>query len=194
MLELGWPKRITSTGGIFVDKDSIANTTDTQSASFEHDDFTVNWQHRTWGDAPDPEYPWGATIYGENGTLKLSVQKYEFTPRGDGEPIKGDVLYELEEYPEDKTEEDLERHVAPALRRHWKDFLTAIEKRSRPVSDIEEGYISSAICILANLSQRTGQTVNWDPEAGQAINAPEINKLLARPYRDPWKHPDPNNV
>ena len=30
--------------------------------------------------------------------------------------VHGDVVYELEEYPEDKTEKDLEKHVAPAIR------------------------------------------------------------------------------
>ena len=30
---------------------------------------------------------------------------------------------ELDKYPEDKTEKDLERHVAPAVRTHMLDFL-----------------------------------------------------------------------
>ena len=57
----------------------------------------------------DPKYPWGATIYGDKGTLKASVQSYDFIPSGGGKPIHRDVTYELEQYPEDKTEKDLER-------------------------------------------------------------------------------------
>ena len=34
MLDLGWPQRISSTGGILVDKASKANITDTQTATF----------------------------------------------------------------------------------------------------------------------------------------------------------------
>ena len=45
---------------------------------------------------------------------------------GQGQPIHQDVTYELEQYPEDKTEKDLEKHVAPAIRAHMKDFLAAI--------------------------------------------------------------------
>ena len=60
MLDLGWPKRITSTGGIFVQKDGKSNITDTQTATFDFADFHVVWQHRTWGDPPDPDYPWAA--------------------------------------------------------------------------------------------------------------------------------------
>ncbi|MFN7875795.1 MAG: Gfo/Idh/MocA family protein, partial [Pirellula sp.] len=77
LLGLGWPTSVSSHGGILVDKASKANITDTQTATFEFPELNVVWTHRTWGDAPDPEYPWGATLYGEKGTLKLSVQKYD---------------------------------------------------------------------------------------------------------------------
>ena len=30
----------------------------------------------------DPKYPWGATFYGDKGTLKVSVNSYDFTPIG----------------------------------------------------------------------------------------------------------------
>ena len=194
MLDLGWPKRISSTGGILVDTDSIATTPDTQTATFEYDELPVLWQHRAWGHAPDPDYPWGATLYGDLGTLKLSVHSYDFIPRGDGEPERGEALYEYDRYPEDRTEQDLERHVASAIRGHMVDFLDAIERRSRPVADIEEGHISAASCILANMSMALGRTLEWDAEAGRVAGDDEANALLARPYRAPWTHPDPENV
>src|SRR5947199_2943896 len=104
ILGLGWPQWIGWTGGIRVDKASKANIPDTQTATFDFGDLTVVWQHRTWGDPPDPKYPWGATFYGDKGTLKASVMGYDFTPIGGGTPIHEDVRYELDEYPEDKTE------------------------------------------------------------------------------------------
>ena len=194
MLDLGWPKRISSTGGILMDTDSIATTPDTQTATFEYDELPVLWQHRAWGHAPDPDYPWGATLYGDLGTLKLSVHSYDFIPRGDGEPERGEALYEYDRYPEDRTEQDLERHVASAIRGHMVDFLDAIERRSRPVADIEEGHISAASCILANMSMALGRSLEWDAEAGRVAGDDEANALLARPYRAPWTHPDPENV
>ena len=69
MLNLGWPNKIYSTGGIYQSDHSAANITDTQTAVFEYDKLNCVWQHRTWGDATDSEYPWGYKIYGENGTL-----------------------------------------------------------------------------------------------------------------------------
>ena len=147
------------------------------------------WQHRTWGEAPDPKYPWGATFYGDKGTLKASVNGYDFIPSGGGTSIHREVTMELEQFPEDKTEKDLERHVAPAIRGHMKDLLAAIASRSRPVADIEEGYTSTATCILANLSMKLGRALTWDAQAGKVSGDEEANSLLTRPYRGPWVHP-----
>ncbi len=196
MLNLGWPGTISSSGGIYIDKDSISNITDTQTATFNYPDqnLSVVWQHRTWGHAVDPDYPWGATIYGDQGTLKLSVMRYDFIPRDGGETVHQDVTYEFEQYPEDKTEKDLERHVAPAMRAHWKNFLKAVDNRSKPIADIEQGFISSACCILANVSQQVQRTLAWDPGVGALIDDKRANALLARPYREPWVHPHPDTV
>jgi predicted dehydrogenase len=195
MLDLGWPQRVSSSGGIFVEKNSKANITDTQTATFEFPGLNVVWQHRTYGSAPDKDYPWAATIYGDKGTLKAGVMGYDFIPLGGKEkPIHRDVAYELEQFPEDKTEKDIEKHVAPANRAHMQDFLKAIASRGKPVADIEQGHISTAACILANLSQRLGRTLTWDAEKQQVAGDAEANKLLHRPYRQPWVHPEPDKT
>jgi predicted dehydrogenase len=189
MMGLGWPKRISSDGGIYVEKASKANIPDTQTATFDFGETTVVWQHRTYGHPDDPKYPWGLTLYGDKGTLKASVMSYDFIPMGDGQPIHRDVTYELEQYPEDKTEKDLEKHVAPAIRHHMQDFLRAIASRGRPVADIEEGHISTASCILANNAMRLGRTLEWDAQKQMVVGDREANALLRRPYRRPWIHP-----
>ncbi len=194
MLDLGWPTTVSSTGGIYMDKESIANISDTQSATFAFPELDVVWQHRSWGDPPDPKYPWGATLYGDKGTLKLSVHSYDFIPRNGGQPIHKDVAYELEQYPEDNTEKDLEKHVAPAIRGHMLDFLKAIQDRSKPVADIEQGHISTASCILANMSMQLGRSLTWDQQAGKVANDDEANQLLRRQYREPYVHPEVESV
>jgi predicted dehydrogenase len=191
MLELGWPKSVSSSGGILVHPNSKANISDTQTATFNFDQLPIVWTHRTWGSAPDPEYPWAAFIYGEKGTLKASVNKYEYFPQGKKEAtLKGEPLFEYDKYPEDKTEKDLERHVASAVRWHMLDLLKARENRTKPVADIEQGHISTASCILANLSMKLGgRTFAWDEKSGKIANDDEANKLLKRAYREPWVHP-----
>ena len=192
MLDLGWPKRVSSAGGILVEKNSKANIPDTQSATFDFGDLQVVWQHRTYGSSPDPKYPWGATLYGDKGTLKLSVNGYDFIPFGKSEPtMSGEPLFEYEKYPEDKTEKDLERHVASAIRVHMRDFLKARETGGRPVADIEQGHISTTSCVLANMALKLGRTLTWDPATHQVVGDAEATRLLRRPYRKPWVHPEP---
>ncbi|TSA56796.1 MAG: gfo/Idh/MocA family oxidoreductase, partial [Planctomycetaceae bacterium] len=72
--------------------------------------------------------------------------------------------------------------------------LDAIDSRGRPVCDIEEGYITAASCILANISCKLGRSLAWDHEKGRVIDDDEANSLLGRPYRQPWVHPDPRTV
>jgi predicted dehydrogenase len=189
MLDLGMPTRIGSTGGILVDKGSKANVSDTQTATFDFPDLRVIWTHRTYGDPPDPQYPWGMTFYGTKGTLKASVMSYDFVPHGSGTPVHEDVTYELEQFPEDKVEKDLERHVAPAIRAHMTDLLHAMQTRGAPVADVAEGYMSTAACILANMSMQLGRSLQWDPQRGLVVGDDEANRLLRRPYRSPWIHP-----
>ncbi|WP_182867498.1 Gfo/Idh/MocA family protein [Rhodopirellula sp. JC639] len=191
-LGLGWPKRISSSGGIYVDHDSKANISDTQSARFEFDELDINWTHRSWGNAPDPEWPWAGIIYGDRGTLKLDVHKYEFTPRGGGQKLTGEKLIETDKYPTDVTDQKnwrLELHVASAIRGHMRDFLDAIDRRSKPIADILQGHISSASCIMANVSMDLGRSLEFDPATHTIVGDAEATDKLKRPYRKPYVHP-----
>jgi predicted dehydrogenase len=190
MLGLGWPKRITSAGGIFVQKDGKSNITDTQTATFEYDDFDCVWQHRTWGAPTDPDYPWALFIHGEKGVLKASTMRADFVPLDKkARTIHFDCLFEKEQFPEDVTEKAIELNAAPATRRHMLDFLAAIDQRSRPVADVEQGHISTASCILANLAMHTGRPLAYDPKKRVVAGDSAATRLLRRAYRKPWQHP-----
>lgn len=195
LLQLGWPKKISSTGGIFSDKASDSNTADTQTAIFEYPDLNCVWQHRTWGTAVNPDYPWAFTLYGEKGTLWASTTRYDFYPTDRSRKnIHGEVIYEREKFPEDLREKDIELHCAPATRGHFVDFLNSIENQKKPVADILEGHISTASCILANLSMKLERPLVYDPDARIVKNDLEATALLSRAYRDPWVHPHPDRV
>ncbi|NQV31233.1 MAG: Gfo/Idh/MocA family oxidoreductase [Phycisphaeraceae bacterium] len=189
MLGLSWPDRISSSGGIFVQKDGKSNISDTQTATFEYPELSVVWQHRTWGAAPDPDYPWGLFLYGDKGTLKASVTRYDFIPNR-GERIHKDCLDETKLFPGDLKEKDIELHAAPATRRHMLDFLAAIDDRTRPIADIEEGHISTASCILANVAMEVGRPLVYDPTKRLIVGDSTANGLLRRSYRTPWSRPE----
>lgn len=192
-LKLEWPSRISSMGGILVDKQNPSNIPDTQSATFDYDDLLVRWTNRSWGLPEEKDYPWAVSIYGTKGTLKLDLKKYEFEPFGKGKTERGTFLKEKATQLE-KQEQRFDAKSNGATRRHIKNFIDCIETRERPVADIEQGHISSATCILANVALELGRTLEIDPKTGHPINDAEATKLLARPYRAPWIHPTVNNV
>ncbi|AWV97375.1 Gfo/Idh/MocA family protein [Arcticibacterium luteifluviistationis] len=194
-MDLGWPKKISSQGGIFVQKDAKSNISDTQSAVFEYEELNVVWQHRTWGQSADLEYPWSYIFYGDKGTLKCSTKMYDFTPVGDGKAIHGEPKIDGKTYPEDLKEEKIEIHAANANRAHMRNFLDAIENGGRPVADIEQGHISTAACILANISMDLGgRPLVYDPKKHIVVGDKEATALLQRPYRKGYIHPHPDRV
>jgi predicted dehydrogenase len=192
-LELKWPRTIAGTGGLrmadYKGEPGQPDIPDTQTVAFDFGDTLVTWNHRGWGENPEPDYNWGATLYGDRGTLKLSVFRYDFKPLGDGQPEHGDFLDERDTHPEDVAHKETEIFAAPATRRHMQNFLAARREGQKPVSDIEEGYISTACCILGNLSCDVGRSFKWDAEKQRIAGDDDANKLLVRPYRAPWQHP-----
>ncbi len=201
MMNLGWPKHISSTGGNYFHKAGKPNIPDMQTATFDYDDLQVTWEHRHFGDQPDPKYWWGANFYGEKGTLKASVFMFDFIPVGGGTPIHREwndphakYPVDSDKYPEDKTEKGIEYHVAPAIREHMKDLLQCSATRAHPRADIAEGSTSTTMCILANLSLQLKRSLTWDEANGTVVGDEEANHLLARPYRAPWTHPSAETV
>lgn len=201
MMDLGWPQTISSTGGNYFHQEGKPNIPDMQTATFDYGDMQMTWQHRHFGDRPDPKYWWGATFYGEKATLKASVFGFDFIPIGGGTPIvrewnDPDAKYPVDsdQYPEDKTEKGIEYHVAPAIREHMKNLLECIDDRSRPRADIAEGSTSTSMCVLANLSLQLKRSLTWDEAQGRVVGDDQANALLARPYRAPWVHPTPADV
>ena len=134
------------------------------------------------------------TYYGEKGTLKLSVWSYDYIPKGNGERVHVKAVEEREEYPEDLQHKETEIFAAPGNRRQLLNFVQARRTQAKLAADIEEGHISSACCILANLSMELGRSLKWDAENGRVVGDEEANRRLVRPYRKGWEHPTVEGV
>ncbi|HVZ63329.1 MAG TPA: Gfo/Idh/MocA family oxidoreductase [Lacunisphaera sp.] len=196
MMGLGWPEAIESSGGIYVDKAATSNISDTQRSVFHYPGVDVSWEHRTWGLSPLPPRhwtdQWGVRFLGKNGTLNITLLGYEFRP-ADGGPREGFHMMsktgDLQNLDFNQTgpTDDIQKW-------HIQDFLHARATRGRPVADIEEGHISTASCVLANLAQELGRPLRYDPHTRTIPGDAEATRRLARPYRAPWVHPEPDNV
>lgn len=190
MLGLTWPKRITSQGGVYVDKESIATVVDTQTAQWDYGSLMMTWRNREWGEVPDGMAGgWGATIYGEKATMVLGPNGYEFTPLNGGKKRSGDMSAERNRFSNDAKLLKMDRELVAITRPNMRDFVQAIEQNRKPIVDIEEGYISTSTAILANIAMDLGRPLNWDAKSGRVMDDEAANKKLMRPYRAPWVHP-----
>lgn len=197
MMGLGWPTKISSTGGIRFPEDSDATTTDHQHCVFEYPDLTMTWEHRTWGTPLRKSNHWsdnwGVRFIGTAGTVDVTQLHYTFTPTGSGEVETHHVLSPDGDPANADFRKDYLQQDA-AEEKHAHDFMAARASRGRPVADIEEGHISSASCQLANVALELGRPVRYDPVSRTVPGDPEATRLLARNYREGYEHPDPTKV
>jgi hypothetical protein len=74
---------------------------------------------------------------------------------------------------------------------HVENFVECIRSRKQPNADIEVGFVSTAICHLANISYRVGnRKLEFDAKTATFVNDKEADLYLRRSYREPWAVPE----
>lgn len=183
-----YPKKIFSTGGRQIAGPVVntrqAQTTDApdhQVAVFEFDSFTVSWEHRRFAannaEKTSPQQPVGCYFYGTAGTLHVGwLDGWTFYPTNPKDPIQHE-------------DARLNQPDSQNIRELWADFIDAIGKGRKPVSDIEEIHYSTNVSLLGMLSYKLGRSLAWDGAKEQVIGDAEANSLLRRKYRGDWQYP-----
>ncbi len=70
---------------------------------------------------------------------------------------------------------------------HYRDWLDAIKKRSKPICDAETGHRSSSVCNLANIAYQMRRPLRWDPDKEKFAGNKMANALLKKKYVKPYK-------
>ena len=73
---------------------------------------------------------------------------------------------------------------------HYRDWVQAIRNRKKPVSDVETGHRTAAMCNIANIAYELQRPLKFDPKAEEFIGDPYADILLSRPYRGKWDFND----
>lgn len=73
---------------------------------------------------------------------------------------------------------------------HYRDWVQAIRNRTKPVSDVETGHRTAAMCNIANIAYELQRPLKFDPETEKFINDPYADMLLSRPFRGKWDFND----
>jgi predicted dehydrogenase len=166
------PVQVSSTGGKFAWDDMI-ETPDTQCTIYDFKDFGLIWEHQmgTGHGAEGREH--GVAFYGTNGTLVVdnSANGWEVIP----EPKKG-----LEPVKKPKKKRDSQVRLA-------NDFLDCMRTRKRPAEDVELGHQVSTVAHLGNIALVSKRVIRWDPVKERVIGATDLDELITKSYRAPWK-------
>jgi predicted dehydrogenase len=162
---------VQASGGIYFFKDKIT-TPDVLTVQLDFNTCPVFWKHRIWGAQEyTPEVANGIFIYGENGTIFVTDDRWVVIPKEKDKP---------------RVEQKAGGDLAVA---HMTEFLNAVRTRKQPGCTIEDGYRSTATVKLAMIAYDVGAKIVWDEKTEQITNNPAAAELLKRPYREPWKHP-----
>ncbi len=180
-----YPKKVYSTGGRPVRGEPVLNeieqTTDapdTQVAVYDFEGFSAVWEHRQYAGNAAEKASVGCYFYGTKGTFHMGWRDgWTFYPSRRGEQ-------EIHEDPQ--FDNDRDGHNVQLL---WNDFITAIEKGSKPVADVETGHLSTNLSLLGMASLKLGRAIEWDGANERIIGDEAANALLRRDYRGSWEYP-----
>ncbi len=73
---------------------------------------------------------------------------------------------------------------------HYQDWVDAIKKRTRPVSDVETGHRTSTVCNLINIAYELQRPLKWDPYYEKFIDDDYANRMVSRSFRGKWDYLD----
>ncbi|MDH5603031.1 MAG: Gfo/Idh/MocA family oxidoreductase [Cyclobacteriaceae bacterium] len=181
------PVKVTSYGGYYkYGKDECSQeTANTQTASFEYADgkilqFEVRGLFTGGEDNLDVKI--GNLFYGTEGWMEVNGSQWRtfMGPKGEPGPSSEEKA---------KTEEVHGYLAAPGGGGHYNNFIAAVRssKRTDLTCDIEEGYLSSCLPHMANISYRLGsETLHFDGKSERFTNSEKANKMLSRNYREPF--------
>lgn len=175
------PPAAFSSGGHFITDDD-QETPNTQQAIFDYGDSQLVFEVRgliTGGEAgmQHGSNTIGNIFLGSKGYMTVDLNGFR-TYLGEERELGPSMFYA----------EDRRWSYFP----HFDNFLKAVKTRKHTDlnADIVEGHLSAGLCHLANISFRTKQRIEFDPNTEKITNSAEANKLLTRDYREPYVVPD----
>lgn len=180
-LDVDFPTKVTSSGGRYAYKDDW-QTPDTQVASFEFGDkATITWESRSCNNFPVEGSGRGFIIYGTKGTLvNNGGDEYKIVDNDNK------VIKEVKA----TTAADAGNTISASGNLdlyHFTNFLDTIREKTTLTAPVAEGHKSVLLCHLANVAQRTSQTLVCDAKNGHILNNAEAQKLWKRQYEPGWE-------
>lgn len=180
-LGVEFPTKVTSAGGRYAYKDDW-ETPDTQVAAFEFGDkATITWESRSCNNFPVEGAGRGFEIYGTKGTLiNHGNEDYKIVDANNKiiKEVKSGVYTDPDNTVSASGNLDLY---------HFNNFIKAVRGEEKLNSPVDEGHKSVLVCHLANIAQRTGETLHCNATDGHILNSKNGMRLWKRIYEKGWE-------
>lgn len=181
------PVSVYATGGVYgIDPDECAQQTpNTLCCAFKYADGTM-LEFETRGRYSNSESSLdtriGNIFYGTNGYLELNGGNWKAFRQREKEPFATSKSHQ---------EED-ESLTGSSGAEHFLNLLEGIRsgKNETLHCDIHEGFFSSALPLMANISYRVGRELKFMGEYEKFANDPEANTMLGTHHRPPYSLPE----
>lgn len=126
----------------------------------------------------------GNIFFGTDGYLEIkdeSARPWKAFRRKEKAPFAGTTVNP----DSDKKDQDI-------IADHFSNFIDAVRsgKNEALQCDISEGFYSTALPHLANISYRLGRHLKFNGDKEMFTDDPEADKMLTREYRKPYVVPD----
>jgi predicted dehydrogenase len=183
------PVSVFSYGGVFgINPDECAQETpNTQTSLFKYSDGKM-LEFETRGRYTNEEGSIGIHVgnlfYGTEGYLELEGNTWKAFRKREKESFAGSK--------ENQTKPlDSSFLVPPGGTEHYANFVDAIRegKDDNLRCPVKEGFLSSALPLLANISYRTGRELKFTGKTEKFVNDPGADALLTQVYRKPFVVP-----
>ena len=184
-LGVGFPSRVTSAGGRLFYEGDDWEWFDTQAATFEF----PGRKFMTWeGLSSVQERPYegaatGCMVYGLEGAVLFTPDNVCTLFDKAGKKVRD---WSAKDAAADATNRAHPTDLLDAA--HLGNWVACIrEKRTDTPSPAAEAHASTLLTHLANIAQRTGETVKVDPSTGRLAQGSAGAELWAREYEKGWE-------
>ena len=185
------PVSIFSTGGVYgIDPSECAQETpNTQTSLFKYKDGTM-LEFETRGRYSNGESSLdtriGNIFFGTDGYLEIDGETWKAFRKREKEPFAGSKA---------GTSNEEISLTGPSDTAHFSNFIDAIRsgKDETLHCDINEGFFSAALPLLANISYRVKRELQFmgaDMDREKFVNDTQADAMLTRAYRPPYVVPN----
>jgi len=180
-MNLKYPTKVSSIGGRYYYQDDW-EMPDTQTVIMEFGkDASMMWEGYSCSGRNIENSSVGVVFYGDDGCVHISGgNDYKIYDKKNNviKDVKSDVVI------------DPQNRVSPAQHLdaiHILNFFDGIREGAPLNMSVEAGHKCTLVMQLANISFRTGRTLNINPDNGRIVKDKDAQKYWSRKYEKGWE-------